>query len=235
MRFHTLKKFVFSTILLLLLGMSFMKIGSAYEPENTRIITISYTDELNLEKVVIATIINITVVIKNFTNESLLQLNVTQKMPAKIELISTPLGEYIGSEINLTQEKTYIGPTNEEIQILNGFANSSFYKFALSSLPPHSSLLWQYTINITSIEQFEINSPNINYLDKYGDSKEITNLTPISIRAQQTDSKDLAEQNFPQFELEIVNWFLISILALSVVIIAILSSYLHKLKIKGRK
>ncbi len=215
-------------VLFIVGGLVITPAATAYEPSGT-IKLIAYSDLEQGERLFPGSLVNLTFVLKNFTNETMRMVNVTHSIPEDMQLYMAPAGVLLNSssELNVTSSFSYETPTNGSVTLTRAYINSTYYELSFEKLLPSQSFSWMITLNASDALTFEVSSPTVKYLDKWGDEKTFSDANPLSLRYETPDEEDPSEKNYPTFETADANWTLIISVMVLVAVVAVFSKALY--------
>ncbi|RMG36770.1 MAG: hypothetical protein D6732_07785 [Methanobacteriota archaeon] len=214
------------TLLIFILCLSLTSIN-AFETDPTKVSVISIHDGKTLgRELVPGILVNVTVLVKNFSNDTMRNVNISQSLPEDLELVLSPFGS-VNSEINITEPTDIEMPTGEILRINSGYANRSYFTFNFDSLINGSGIAFVYSINATRDKVFDIDSLQVDYLDHWGDPH-TANGNRISLEFFPPEDKTDDDLYYPKFEVGEVDWFLIVGIGVGVVLgVSILSALVY--------
>jgi len=209
-------------------GLFYAPAISAYEPSNS-IKMIAFSDLEAGETLNPGKLVNVTFVLKNFTNETMNAINVTHILLGDIQVVSAPAGILANksASLNVTSPFTYETPTNGSVQISRAFVNSSYYELSFDRLLPSQSMSWIVTFNSSEIKTYEISPPVIRYPDKWTDVQRFDSGNHIQLKYERPSEADPSQKNYPLFETGQTNWTIIISAMLLVAFLAIFSKVLY--------
>ncbi len=181
---------------------------TGFETDPTKVSVISIHDGKTLGRELFpGTIVNVTVLIKNLSNDTMRNVNVSQTLPEEIDLVLSPFGS-VSSEINITQPMDMEMPSGETLRINSAYANSSYFTFNFDSLVNGSGIAFTYSINATRDKVFDIDAVQVDYLDHWGDPH-TANGNRISLEFFPPEEKADNDKYYPKFEVGEVDWVLV--------------------------
>jgi hypothetical protein len=224
------------TILFVIGVLLFSQPSQAFIPEENTIRIMTFSDAAAEGSVEIGTFVNITIVIKNLTNETMNNVTIFQKYindPAEeaIKLMKTPYGDYFGEPINYTESEI------PGLTVTNSLTNQAIFANYLNVTESNITLNipeilagdeigLTYTFNFTDEGIYIFNAADITYYDHWGDEKNLKSFNEVSVNVAAADENSIAPY-IPSFETTEINFMLIFGLTFGVVIIALVSRGLY--------
>jgi uncharacterized repeat protein (TIGR01451 family) len=224
-----LSKLVFSLgIIIILLSMTVS--ASAYKANN-ELIVLSYSDApLKTEGLNPGDNFTVTVVIKNFLDDPITNVNVSISIPSGMKIIGSPFGlmTEVG-EINQTEPFVYHMPTGSELTIQRGYANGSHLEFSFDEMLNGTTKSFSYTANASVVRTYNISPPTITYLDHWGDDQTFNQGNMLSVAIIDFSQEDLLQRFYPSFDVDSEpNWWVLSFLLAGVSVIAVVSKVVYR-------
>lgn len=200
---------------------------SAYLPDDNKIFVITLHDASDITHLELGTPVNFTTVLKNYTNDTMQALNISQLLPDNLDLLKSPFGELVDGEFNMTTPKTIDIPTGGQLQILRGYANISYFEFSTTDLINGSMISWNFTVNGTIDNNFQIDHPTFKYFDHWPDLHTISIGNLVSIKYNTPAEPNPYEAHLPHYSTADVDWQTVLLLALAVIVIAVFTRVLY--------
>lgn len=201
--------------------------ATAFETDTDKVSVISIHDGTTLgRELTPGVVVNVTVLIKNFSNDTMRNVNISQSLPEDLDLIQSPFGS-VSSEINITEPTEIDLPTGDTLQINSAYANSSYFTFNFDSLINGSGIAFTFSINATRDRVFDIDALQVDYLDHWGDPHTV-NGNRISLEFFPPEEKTDDDLYYPKFEVGEVDWILVIGTAVGLVVgISVLSALVY--------
>lgn len=196
----------------------------------------TFSDVASESSVNVGTLVNITIVIKNLTNETMNNMTVFQKYindpeEEAVKLIKTPFGAYSGEPINYTDSEipglTVTNSLNDQAIAAN-YLNITEANITLNlpNLLASGEIGLTFTFNFTDEGIYIFNAADITYYDHWGDKKTLKSFSEVSVNVAIVEDNPIAPY-IPNFETTEINFPLIIGMTLGVVVIALLSRGLY--------
>ena len=224
------------TLLLAIGVLLFSQPSQAFVPENDTIKVTTFSDVAAESSVDIGTFVNITIVIKNLTNETMNNVTIFQKYindPAEesVKLMKTPYGDFSGEPINYTDSEIPGLTVTNSLNNKDIFANylnvtESNITLNLPKLLAGGEIGLTYTFNFTDEGIYIFNAADVTYYDHWGDVKTLKSFNEVSVNVAKVDENPIAPY-IPNFETTETNYLLIIGFTFGVVIIALVSRGLY--------
>lgn len=181
----------------------------AFNTDPSKIAVIVIHDAAFEENLTPGTWVNFTVIVKNLSNDTMRNVNISQSFPRDLHLVVSPFGQVnANATLNITSPATISMPTGGTWNITKGFANSSYYEFSFPSLVNGSSISYTFSLNATFERVFDINPPKVEYLDHWGDPYTVSG-NRVSLEFSPPEEKQDIEKYYPEFEVKEPDWELI--------------------------
>ena len=224
------------TLLFVIGVLMFTHPSQAFIPEDNSIEVMTFSDVASEDSVEIGTLVNITIVIKNLTNETMNNMTVFQKFTNEpeeetVKLVKTPYGDFSGEATNYTDNEipglTVTNSLNDQAIPAN-YMNITEANITLNlpELLAGGEIGLTFTFNFTDEGIYIFNTASVTYYDHWGDKKTLRSYSEVSVNVAATEEHPIAPY-IPNFETTETNFTLIIGLIIGVVIIALLSRALY--------
>lgn len=225
-----MKKLTTMLIIICTFGVLFANPIHAFSPEEEMVFVIVLSSEES--NVAVGTLINISIIIKNLTDNPIHNITVIEKLPISIEFIQTPYGLFNGTEANYTGFSFVNQINNENIQA--NYLNSTASNFTLNfnEIRKSETLSIGFIINVTQVgTALTLDKTIVEYYDHWGDKNRVS---PGKINSLGFDVREIPQYQkgkyFPDVKVEEVDYQIIILIFISVLVLALSGRILYKKK-----
>ncbi len=191
--------------------------ASAFKTDPNKVSIISIHDAAALDNQLNpGTWVNITVLIKNLSNDTMRNVNVSQSLPNDLEIVRSPFGN-LTDVVNITTPAEMPMADGKMIHINSAFFNKTYYRFNFDSLINGSGISFAISVNATRDKVFDIDPVTVDYLDHWGDPHTVTG-NRVSLEFFPIEEKSDDDLYYPKFEVTDVDWTLVISTTLAVII-----------------
>ncbi len=180
------------------------------------------------EDIVIGSTVEIFLLIKNFSNETLNNVTITQTIPDSLMFIDTPYKAFNGTEMEYTENVSIENQITRANISLNYFKISETnFSMNLDKIFNEQEMRIRFTVNVTDATTITILSPSLVYYDKYGDQQP-TVTVPSNMFLQSVEKLECEKcPYFENIEVDDMDWNFISLIALTILLVGIFSRSLY--------
>jgi len=210
------------------IGLLIVSQSQGFIPIDEDIVVTTVRDsENNLE---VGTIVEISVIVKNFFNNSISNITLTQVLPSDVTLIESPFGTFSEAR-NYTLEgdnlSVFDAASNLNISLNYLNVTSSNFTLNLGKLAAFGKFSFSYKLNMSSADDIVTLDPiAMTYFDHWGDVQTFSGGNPLTFNVREKDVNEL-KRFFPEIEVDDNDRTLIFVLILGLTLIALASRLLH--------
>ena len=208
----------------------------AYTPDNEIIQLMTFSDVADKDSVNVGTLVNMTIVMKNLTNDTISNMTIFQTIAKEdnidsISLFKSPYGLYEGEAINYSSsEIADLSITNSltDLPVPINYLNVTNYNFTLNipTLNVGEEIGISFTMNFTEEGLFIFNAADLDYYDHWGDTYSMKSYSDISVNVV-IPEVDPMREFIPEFETTELDYKLVLYITLGTIIIALASRALY--------
>ncbi len=224
------------SVAILLFIIIFTMHTSSYIPDKQLVEVMTFSDAAKYESIDIGVPVNISLVIKNYTNNTISNITLFQEYSKeinidKIQLLKSPIGDFNGTYINYTRtEITNLSTTNliDNTNLPINYFNVTKTNFTLNfpNMSNYTEVAIGFTLNFTAEGLFTFPSAKVTYFDHWGDKYTKLSSNEISVTVKEKTNNPIREY-IPQFNVSNINYKFIGILTFGTLLIAIFSRVLY--------
>ncbi|OLS27823.1 MAG: hypothetical protein HeimC2_10180 [Candidatus Heimdallarchaeota archaeon LC_2] len=205
--------------------------GIAFTPDPAENIISLGMMASDTEQIIEGTIVEIFILIKNFSNDTLNNVTITQTIQSSLTFIQSPYKMFNGTAMEYNETvsiENQITKTNISLNYFNIYENN--FTMNLDRIDNLEEIRLRYTVNVTEAGTSIIQKTSLEYYDKYGDKQPLvtapSDLILQSIATLECEKCDY----FESVDLAEINWGLIFGIAFVIILAGLLSRSLYKKK-----
>lgn len=177
------------------------------------------------------TIVEIFVLIKNFSNETLNNVTITQTIQSSLTFIETPYKDFNGTDMEYTENVSIRNLISNSNISLNYFKISkSNFSLNMDKIDNGEEIRIRFSVNVTEATSSNIVPTSLVYFDKYGDLQPAIspegNLFLNGVEKPECEKCDY----FENVEVDDMDWVFILSIAVAILLAGLLSRSLYNKK-----
>ncbi len=203
----------------------------AFAPIEKKVVVTAVSDGYRLgTKLYVGIQTNITIIVKNFSNETMRQVNISQSMPVDLTIVDSSFGNLTTlKEINSTKPFNYTTFSGSQITFGKLFINSTYYNFTINSIFNGTGFSFAYAVNSSLPKSYDISPVQVKYLDHWGDTLSLTSNT-LKVAYKQLPASNGNDLYIPKFSEGVIDWNTYILVSFITAFVAVVSVILY-----GRK